>query len=299
MGQRCVTRNFCVDGMRPLTLTQNCIIIPFCSVSSKWMKIFGWYLVGGCIWEQRCVARKNRVDTTFDLDPVALKPRFPSALYLLKNEVFWLIFGVRMYQGTKVCLVKELCRCDLWPWPCDLQTEIIFCSVSPKRMKILGWYFVWRCIRRQRCVTQKISIDATVDLNPVTLTPNCIIFPFRSIIPKRLMIFGWYLVWGCIGGQRCVVWKNCVDATFDLDPVTFKPKLPSALYLLNKWRFLVDIWCEDVSGDKGVSGERLVLMQLLTLTQWPWPKKLHNISLPLYNSYTRMYQETKVCHAKD
>jgi hypothetical protein len=188
------------------------------------------------------------------------------------TEDFWLICGGKIYQGTKVCRVKELCRYDLWPWPCDLQTEIPFRSVSPKRMTIFGWYLVWGCIRRQRCVTQKISVYATFDLDPVTLTPNCIIFPFRSIIPKRLTIFGWYLVWGYIRGQRCVVQKNCVDAIFDLDPVTFKLKFPSALYLLNEWRFLVDIWCEDVSGDKGVSCERLVSMWPLTLTNWPWPK---------------------------
>jgi hypothetical protein len=79
------------------------------------------------------------------------------------------------------------------------------------------------------------------------------IFPFRS---KHLMNFSWYLVGGCIGGQRCVAPKNRVDATFDLYPVTLKPKFLSALYLLNEWRFLVDIWWKDVSGDKGVSRER-------------------------------------------
>jgi hypothetical protein len=94
-----------------------------------------------------------------------------------------------MYQETKVCRAKELCRCPLWPWLCDLDTEIPFCSVSPKRMKIFGWYLVWGCIRGQRCVRQKICVYVTFDLDPVTMTPNCIIFPFRSIIPKRLKIF--------------------------------------------------------------------------------------------------------------
>jgi hypothetical protein len=51
--------------------------------------------------------------------------------------------------------------------------------------------------------------------------------------------------------------KNHVDATFDLD---LEPKFPSALYLQNESRFLVDIWCEDVSGDKGVSHKRFVPM---------------------------------------
>jgi hypothetical protein len=135
----------------------------------------------------------------------------------LKLQDFFMKFAWVMYQGTKVCRAKELCRCDLWPWPCDLETKIPFRSVSPKRMKIFGWYLVWGCIRIQRCVRQNICVDVTFDLDPVTMTPNCIIIHFRSIIPKRLKIFGWYLVGGCIRGQRFVARKNCVDATFDLD----------------------------------------------------------------------------------
>jgi hypothetical protein len=72
------------------------------------------------------------------------------------------------------------------------------------------------------------------------------------------------LVGGCIRWWRCVTWKNCVDATFDLDSVTLKPKFPSALYLLYEWRFLIDTWCEDVSGYKGVSHERFMSMRPLT-----------------------------------
>jgi hypothetical protein len=112
------------------------------------MKIFGWYLVWGCIRGQRCVAQKNRVDATFGLDSVTLKPKFPSTLYILNKWRF---------------LVDIWCE-DVWG---------------------------------QRCVRQKICIDVTFDLNPVTMTPNCMIFPFRSIIPKRLKIFGWYLVGEC------------------------------------------------------------------------------------------------------
>jgi hypothetical protein len=186
----------------------------------------------------------------------------PCDLETLTTEDFWLIFGGRMYQGTTVCRVKESCWCELWPWLCDLETEIPFRSVSPKRMRIFifDWYMVWGCIGGQRCVGQKICVDVTFDHDP-----NCIIFPFRSIITKRLKMFGWYLVGGCIRGQRCVARKNRVDASFDLDSVTLKPKFPSVLYLLNEWRFSVDIWCEDVSEDKDASGKRFVSM-------WPWPQ---------------------------
>jgi hypothetical protein len=130
------------------------------------------------------------------------------------------------------------------------------------------WTYTTDCMQKDLCKEWMQRDLCCFDLDPVTMTPNCIIFPFRSIIPKRLNIFGWYLVGGCIRGQRCVVRKNCVEATFDLDSVTLKPNFPSAL--LNEWRFLVDIWCEDVSGDKGVSGKRFVSMWPLTLTQWPW-----------------------------
>jgi hypothetical protein len=220
--QRCVAQKICADvtfDLDPVTLTQNCVIFHFRSIIPKWPKIFGWYLVGGYIRGQRCVARKNRLDATFALDPVTFKPKFPSALHLL-NEWRFLV--------------------DIW-----------YVDVSGQK---------------------GVSCERLVLMRPLTLTPNCIIFLFRSIIPKRLKIFGWYLVGGYIRGQRCVARKNCVDATFDIDPVTFKPNFPSALYLLNEWRFLVVIWCEDVSGDKGVSGNRFVSMWPLTLTQWPWPQ---------------------------
>jgi hypothetical protein len=190
------------------------------------------------------------------------------------NEDFWLIFGGRMYQGTKVCRAKESCRYDLRPWPCDLETEIPFCSVSPKRMKIFGWYLMWGCIRGQRCVTKDLcrcdlwpwpsDLDAKLHNNslplcifetnedfwlifggrmyrgdkgvsrekfvsmwPLTLKPK---FP-SAFYPKRIKIFYWYLVGRCIRGQRCVAWKIRIDVTFDLDPVTLKPKLLSTPYL--------------------------------------------------------------------
>jgi hypothetical protein len=183
------------------------------------------------------------------------------------TDDFGLIFGGRVYQVRKVCRAKDLWRCNLWPWPCDLETEIPFRSVSPKQMKIFSWYLVRGCIRGQRCVAWKIRAD---------VTQNCIIIPFRSVSPKRMKIFGWYLVGGCILGQRCVTRKIRVDVTFDLEPVTLKQKFPSALYLLNKWRFSVDIWWEDVSGDKGVLRKRFVPMWPLTLTQ-------NCIILPLIN----------------
>jgi hypothetical protein len=149
-------------------------IFPFRSIIPKQQKIFYWYLVGGCIGRQRCVARKNRVDATFDLDPVILKLKFPSALYL-QNE---------------------------WRFLVDIWCEDVSGDKGVSRKRFMS---MWS----------------------LTLTPNCIIFPFRSIFPKWLKIFGWYLVGGCIRGQRCVTWKNHVDATFDLDPVTLKLKFPS------------------------------------------------------------------------
>jgi hypothetical protein len=93
------------------------------------------------------------------------------------------------------------------------------------------------------------------------------VFPFSSVIPKRKIFFWYLVVGGCIPGDRCVAQKNYVDPTFDLNPVTRKPKFPSALYLLSEWRFFIDIWRDDVSGDKGVSHKILVLMRPLTLTQ--------------------------------
>jgi hypothetical protein len=130
----------------------------------------------------RCVRQNICVDVTFDLDPVTMSP-----------------------------------NCIIFP----------FRSIIPKWLKIFGWYLVGGCIRGQRCVARKINVDAT-------LTQNCIIIPFRSVSSKRMKIFGWYWVGGCIGGQRCVIRKKRVDATFDLDPVTLKPKFPSAIYLLKE-----------------------------------------------------------------
>jgi hypothetical protein len=84
-----------------------------------------------------------------------------------------------------------------------------------------------------------------------------------------MKILGWYLVGGCIRGQRCCTKDLCrCDLWVDLDPVTFKPKFPSTLYLLSKWRFWVDIWWEDISGDKGVLPKIFMSMRPLTLTLW-------------------------------
>jgi hypothetical protein len=47
------------------------------------------------------------------------------------------------------------------------------------------------------------------------------------------------LVFDCI---HHLVTTACVDVTFYLDPVIFKPKLPSAPYFLNEGRFFIDIW---------------------------------------------------------
>jgi hypothetical protein len=75
------------------------------------------------------------------------------------NEDFWLIFGGSMNQGTKVGRSKESCRCDLWP--CDLETEIPFCSVSPKWMKISDWYSAkW-------CHLLRFRVSTSLALTPV------------------------------------------------------------------------------------------------------------------------------------
>jgi hypothetical protein len=140
-------------------------IFPFRSIIPNWLKIFDWYLVGWCIRGQRCVARKNRVDATFDLDPVTLKPKLFSALYLLNEWRFLIDISCEDVSGDK--------------------------DVSCKRF---------------------------VSMRPLTLTQNYIIITFRSVSSKRMKIFGWYVVGGCIRGQRCVTQKICVDVTFDLDP---------------------------------------------------------------------------------
>jgi hypothetical protein len=51
---------------------------------------------------------------TFDLDPKLHNNSIPFCIFDT-NEDFWLIFGVRMYHGTKVCRAKDLCGCDLGP----------------------------------------------------------------------------------------------------------------------------------------------------------------------------------------
>jgi hypothetical protein len=94
-------------------------------------------LVGGCIRGERCVARKICVDATFDLDPKLHNSSLPLCIFET-NEDFWLIFIGRMYQGTKLCHAKV--SGDLWPWPCELETEIPFRSVSPKRMSYITYY---------------------------------------------------------------------------------------------------------------------------------------------------------------
>jgi hypothetical protein len=82
-------------------------VFPFRSISPKRLKKFGGRVYQGT----KVCLRKNRVDLT-------LKPKFPSAQYLLNESRFLiLIFGVRMYRGTKVCRAKDLCWCNLWPWP--------------------------------------------------------------------------------------------------------------------------------------------------------------------------------------
>jgi hypothetical protein len=69
--------------MQTLTLTQNNNSLQLCifETNEDFLLIFGVSMYQG----QTCVAQKNHVDATFDLDPVTLKPKFLSALYLL-NE---------------------------------------------------------------------------------------------------------------------------------------------------------------------------------------------------------------------
>jgi hypothetical protein len=181
--------------------------------------ILGWYLVGGCIIGQRCVAQKNRVDVTFDLDPVTLKPKLPSAVYLLIEWRFFVDIWWEDVSGDKGVSLERFV--SMRPLTLTQNCIIIpFRSVSPKRMKILGWYLVWDVSGGLRCVARKIRVDVTFDLETE--------IPFCSVSPKRMKIFGWYLVGGCIRGQRYVLQKIHVNATFDLNPVTLKPKLSSA-----------------------------------------------------------------------
>jgi hypothetical protein len=57
----------------------------------------------------------------------------------------------------------------------------------------------------------------TFDLDPVTMTPNCIIFPFRSIIPKRLKSFGVLFGGRMYQGIKVCRAKNSCRATFELE----------------------------------------------------------------------------------
>jgi hypothetical protein len=58
---------------------------------------------------------------------------------------------------------------------------------------------------------QGTKVCRAKDLCWCDLDPKLHNISFRSIIPRQLKIFGWYLVRGCVGGQRCVVQKICVD----------------------------------------------------------------------------------------
>jgi hypothetical protein len=90
-----------------------------------------WLIFGGRMYVSgnKGVLRKICVDATFDLDT---KLHNNSLLLCIfeTNEDFWLIFGGRMYQGIKVCPAKHV---DV---TFDLETEISFLSVSPKRIQI-------------------------------------------------------------------------------------------------------------------------------------------------------------------
>jgi hypothetical protein len=169
-----------------------------------------------------------------------------------------------MYQGTKVSRANYLCRCDLWPWPRDLNPKLQHNSL-PLCISKTKWRFLvdiwWEDVSGDKGVSREWFVSMwPLDLDPVTFETE---IPFRSVSPKRMKIFGWYLVGGCIRAQRCVARKICVDVTLDLDLVTLKPKLSSAL--LNEWRFLVDIWWEDVSGTKVCHTNDSCQCDLLTL----------------------------------
>jgi hypothetical protein len=112
-------------------------------------------------------------------------------------------------------------------------------------MKIFGWYLVGGCMGEGE---GQRHVDSTLTL-----------WPWNSLPLYLLNDFWWEDV---SGGQRCVAWKNCVDATFDFDLET---KIPFRS-VSPKLRFLVDIWWEDVLGD--IFGGK-------------------------------MYQETKVCCAEE
>jgi hypothetical protein len=160
-------------------------IFPFRSIIPKRLMIFSWYLVWGCIGGTKVCRAKEAF--LFDLDPVTLKPKFPSALCPRRKKIFYwyLVWGCIRGQRCD-CHAKDLCPCDL-----DYQNCIIipFCSVSSKRMKIFHWYLVGGCIRGQRCVARNIRVDVTFDLETE--------IPFRSVSLNEWRFCYWYLAKWC------------------------------------------------------------------------------------------------------
>jgi hypothetical protein len=231
----------------------------------KRLKILGWYLVEGCIRGQMCVTRKNRVDTTFDLETeIPFRSVSPKQIK---------IFGWYLVRG---CIRGQ--RCVALKNRVDLSFDLDPVTLKPKFPSALYLPSESRFLVDIWCEDvsgdKGVSCKIFVSMWPLTLNPNCILFPFRSIIPKQLKIFGWYLVGGYIRGQRCVTRKNRVDATFRLYPVSFKLKFPSALNLLTEWKVLVDISC--------IRRQRCVAQKIIVdLTLTP-----NNNSLPLYYSWT-------------
>jgi hypothetical protein len=150
---------------------------------------------------------------------------------------------------------------------------------------------------------EDVSEDKGVD---VTLT----LWPWnRNSLPPCIsetnedfwLIFGGRVYQGtmvCRANVSC----RCNLLTLTLWPL--KPKFPSGLYLLNEWRFLVDIWWEDVSGDKGVLRERFVSMWPLTLTLWLWNQNYLLLYLLsewriLVDIWWEDVSGAKVCRAND
>jgi hypothetical protein len=67
-------------------------------------------------------------------------------------------------------------------WGGVAAARIPFCSVSPKRMKILDWYLQGWCIRGQRCVAWCNRGDVTFDLGAVILNLK---FPFTLYLLNK------------------------------------------------------------------------------------------------------------------
>jgi hypothetical protein len=77
LGDKGVSRKICADAtfdLDPVTLMQNCMIIPFHYGILERMTIFGWYLVGGV-----------SLKTFLSMWPLTFKPKFHSTLYLLSD----------------------------------------------------------------------------------------------------------------------------------------------------------------------------------------------------------------------